>query len=434
MTKISFIVPFRIYYYTFEPIIKFFLSRQAIVSLYLPEDSKDLIYDLDSKDNLKVFSYEELISKYKIRKLIHTALMILLTPISYSNNYKILKLRNFRNPQYKGITKHLYRFLFIISFVSPKSKKINQTVNSIMRIIFKNKVFKDRKVVVGSLNPYSHLLSSKDLEVYSIMESWDHVVKQPSGYLSKAAFVWNEDLANDWKKYNLDKNVYGVFPLKLRFSKEVERKKVIKNKICCYAAAYSDHFTRSKISDVEHLIIRKIAAACQRANWKLLIKLRPNGRPDEFDYLKTDFKNITISLTESLNENPANYYLTKDYNMERFNFIEKADFIINCFTTFGLDAAFAKIPVLQMDVRGDESLKNSSLFYNNHHINKYLLQSNNILRIPPSGSLENTFFEYLMSEKNIHYNYTEELSNWIGNGISPLDEACNFIYKKITDE
>ena len=37
------------------------------------------------------------------------------------------------------------------------------------------------------------------------MESWDHAVKVPNGYVSNIVFGWNKDLCEDWAKYQMIK-------------------------------------------------------------------------------------------------------------------------------------------------------------------------------------------------------------------------------------
>ena len=63
---------------------------------------------------------------------------------------------------------------------------------------------------------------------------------------------------------------------------------------------------------------------------------------DEFDYLKADFKNLIISSIESADENPAEYYLTENYNKEGSILSKELIFCQLFHNNFGLDAAFAK--------------------------------------------------------------------------------------------
>lgn len=435
ISRIIIIIPFKIYYYSFEPIIKHFLSKGEKLIIYLPNNNYDLIEAIQNNDQLKILSYEKLISSYKLRKFIHSLFLILFTPRNYSNNYKILQLRNFKSPNYGIVLNFFFRLAYLISYVTPKSNNVNNSVQNLMCLLFKKDIFRSNKIIVGSLNPHAHLLSSRKLKIYSIMESWDHVVKQPSGYVSRMAFLWNQDLANDWKNFNYDKLSFSVYPFKLRFSEKVRRIKQINNKTCCYAVAYSDRFKRSKISRVEHIIVKKIADACNSTGWNLLIKLRPNGRKDEFDYLIKKYDNVKISSVESINSNPANYFLSDNYNKQRFKFIENASFIINCFTTFGLDCAFANIPVLQMDVRGDKLLKDSNLFYNNHHIKKYLLNDPNVLKVKNGDNLENTLKNYLKSDLDLHTIYSKNLLSWLKTeSCSNINQASHFVYHKIKND
>ena len=71
MDRINFIIPFKIYYYTLEPIIKYFLKKDEKISIFLPENAFYLVSDLKKIYNLKIYSYERLVSKYKIRKIVH---------------------------------------------------------------------------------------------------------------------------------------------------------------------------------------------------------------------------------------------------------------------------------------------------------------------------------------------------------------------------
>ena len=60
------------------------------------------------------------------------------------------------------------------------------------------------------------------------MESWDHMVKTPNYYKSDKVFLWNKELAEDWKLHQKDANVINAsYPLKLRYADNV----VYKNKI-----------------------------------------------------------------------------------------------------------------------------------------------------------------------------------------------------------
>ena len=44
------------------------------------------------------------------------------------------------------------------------------------------------------------------------------------------AFLWNQDLADDWKNFNYDRLSFAVYPFKLRFLEKVRRIKQINNK------------------------------------------------------------------------------------------------------------------------------------------------------------------------------------------------------------
>ena len=105
------------------------------------------------------------------------------------------------------------------------------------------------------------------------------------------------------------------------------------------------------------------------------------------------------------------------------------------FYNFRIDCVFANIPVLQLDVRRDSLLKDSKIFYENHHIKKYLLDNKNILKVKSKNNLEYTLEKYLNQKTDIHSEYSKSLLCWIEKGeASSLEDACKFIYEKVIND
>ena len=127
------------------------------------------------------------------------------------------------------------------------------------------------------------------------------------------------------------------------------------------------------IIELEKRLIRDLSKATELAGWDLLIKPRPNGEFGEFDDVLKEFPNTRIGSMQSQEVDvPANYFLDDGYNATRFAEVSGAEFIINAFTTFGLDAAAANLPVLQIDIRDAIGYGASNFYYENDHIKKYL--------------------------------------------------------------
>ena len=88
-----------------------------------------------------------------------------------------------------------------------------------------------------------------------------------------------------------------------------------------------------------------------------------------------------------------------------------------------------------MDVRGDKLLKDSNLFYNNHHIKKYLLNDTSVLKVKNGDKLENTLTNYLNSGMDFHTIYGKNLLSWLKTeSSSNINLASHFIYKKIKND
>ena len=164
-----------------------------------------------------------------------------------------------------------------------------------------------------------------------------------------------------------------------------------------------------------------------------MIKPRPIGDKNEFDELLKKYEHVSLGYMRESKDLAANYFLDDNYNKKRFAEVSDAKFIINVFTTFGLDAAVAGIPVLQLDTRGDKDLKDSNLFLENHHIKKYLMNSNNILKLNDGDILEDVIYNYLISGKNYHTKYSEELRSWLIDDKIDKDESIKNIINNIME-
>ena len=412
MRKITIIIDFEIYFYLFKPLIEEFQRKKITLYIVCPVKIKEKINnDLGSKENLIFIDLGLIKKKTFLLKFLHRLLSILFTKHSFSIQYaRGVKLYSGK----KGLIKYLYK----LSYFMPKVDNPNYFLSQIVGVFSRN-LFPTKKIMIGSLNASPELLCYKKNEIITVMESWDHCVKHPNGYISDLVIIWNEDLKNDWIKHQMDKNVISSFPLKLRYANDIifnnKKNMTFNSKIkkCIYAVASAKNFSVPSLTRVEHKIIKKICKATQEAGWDLMIKPRPVGDTNEFDYFLDKYSHVSIGFTSEPKEFAANYFLGDEYNKIRFKEISKAQLVINCFTTFGLDSAVSGKPVLQMDVSRDFELEESKKFYANHHIKNYLIKSKNILKIKQGESLDTVLSNYLKSDKNLHIKYSEELRNWL---------------------
>jgi hypothetical protein len=320
--------------------------------------------------------------------------------------------------------KNIWSFFYRLSFITPKSKNINKLIFNFFKNFTPN-IFATQKVLVTTLNSYAFLLNNKDLEVYTVMESWDHAMKTPNSYLSKKVFLWNNDLQNDWTTYQKDNYTYNIYPLKLRFAKNNKfEKRKVKDKVV-YAVAFTSLYSNPVAETMEKKVIKDLCEVTKLLNLDFLIKPRPISSAHEFKPFLDSYDHVALGYYNPPEKNPSFYSLNDDYNKKRFNEIKDALFTINCFTTFALDSALIGIPVLQLDLRN--IYPDTSFFYDNHHIKKYFISSSNILKIENNFKVE--FVNYFKSGKDAHHKFRLELENWVSD-----NDSIEFSIKKMLKE
>lgn len=418
MKKISLAFEHEIEYYLFQPIIKQLIIKDYHINILTSERTRKLI-DKDFTNNSFNFYNSKLSFLLILLKFAHRIITILFTPHNFSSQYKRMVLKNFIHRN------NIWSLFYRLSFITPKSQNINNFIFNCFKNITPD-FFSTNNVLVPTLNSYSFLLNNSSLNVFTVMESWDHTMKVPNGYISKKVFLWNENLQNDWREYQKDINTFGIFPLKLRYAiknKFVNRK--VKNKIV-YAVASTSLFSNPVLERMEKKIIRDLCVFTKSLNIDFLIKPRPITSSTEFIPLLEEFSHVELGFYNPPETNASNYFLNDDYNKLRFNEIKDAMLVINCFTTFALDSALIGVPVLQLDV--SNAYPDSSLFYNNHHIKKYLISSKNILKI--ENNFKNEFIGYFENNMIKHVEFRKELETWLVS-IDSIESSIDKMLKEI---
>ena len=414
ITEISVIIDSRIYGYLFAPIVTAFANRGVHLYIYTPRRIQDAVHkDIGANNQIEFLDLDPIRKRHRWRWIIHRVAMDLFVRDDFS--YQMFKKKY-------EITKTLpplRRFLTKIGSLLPKvsNKSINCFLERIAGIGLENP-FCTKVIMVGSLNASSELLCSKHQKIITVMESWDHAVKQPNGYTSDLVFAWNEDLKHDWYRFQSDMNVHVFYPLKLRYARDAvkgsellcENKKI--RPFFVYAVAGTRRFCIDTLIRVEQKLIRDLARVAENLGWDLFIKPRPNGEDGEFADIENDFSNVRVgSISEIGIDQPADYFLSDEYNSRRFSEIAGAEFVINAFTTFGLDAAAAGIPVLQIDIQNATGYAESKLIYGNYHLEKHLLGRKFVLRV--EGDFISSFIKSLQLSKTLSKKYTAELNEWL---------------------
>lgn len=409
--EVTIIIDFKIYLYLFEPIIRFLIING--VKVYIAS-SAELLNEIKIVLNDKNISYIDysIIKNTKINKFrygLHRASSILFTREDFS--FQFQKKRQQTTKKFSG----LQGLLLKLARFTPKvpNDKINSFLHKIASFGQVNP-FPTKHVIVGSLNASAELLCSKGIKVITVMESWDHAVKEPNGYKSDIFLGWNENLCDDWKRVQGDSDCIIFHPLKLRYGHEKFFWSAPKNKKkrLLYPAASTSKFSIGILVNIEKKIIEELIVFTANLGWELIIKPRPNGLYGEFDEYKKNDNVVIGDVSHSQIVNPANYFYTDSDNYDRFNILENVDMVINAFTTYGLDAAVAGLPVLQLDLRNTLGFEDSYMVYNNYHIKNYLISSTSLLK-PQNISL----YEALMKSEgqllNTASSYSSEIRDWL---------------------
>mgnify|MGYP001204806690 CR=1 FL=1 len=412
--NISILIDARMYGYLFSPIIASLIERGIKVTVYAPQSIlKNVELDLPNDDLIAYKDLDPILKKNRFRYFIHLIGLYFFTREEFL--FRSIKRYQFDNEEASLFKRTILR----AAKLSPKlpDDKVNKFLSKISTAFLANP-FDSKTILVGSQNSCPQLLGLKSQKVVTVMESWDHAVKKPNGYASDIVFAWNSSLREDWIERQHDQFVHVFWPLKLRYAKNIEVVKEVSSdligerKFCVYCVTATRRFSFPIIIELEKKLIRDLSKATELAGWDLLIKPRPNGEVGEFDDVLEEFPNTRIgTITSQDVDVPANYFLDDNYNATRFAEVSGAEFIINAFTTFGLDAAAANLPVLQIDIRGAIGYSDSNFYYENDHIKKYLLTDNYVLKL--TGDFVDGFMHYLSNPNDFPVKYSKALKRWL---------------------
>ncbi|MFA9395559.1 MAG: hypothetical protein ACERJ1_12730 [Halodesulfovibrio sp.] len=435
--RVGVVIDFQIYFYLFQPIIQALLNNGFQVNVYCSKENAKVVHKLfHSSVGLFVTDLDIIKEKHKLRFMFHRILVLMLTRDDFSYQWK--KKRYEMTKKYSGIQGLLLRLSRYLPHVS--NAKINGLLRSLIGLNFSNP-FKETNVLVGSLNASSHLLCATGINIYTFMESWDHPVKNPNGYVSDYVFCWNEELAEDWSLHQYDKKTITFFPLKLRYALDVvkeQRDTVVKNdkvsRRLVYAVASTDKFSTPTICGVERQILRDLAEFTAARGLELHIKPRPNGYVGEFESFRLKYSHVTIGDVQNLeNDQAADYYYDTKTNEQRFSNVVDALLVINAFTTFGIDSCVADIPVLQLDLRHADGYEASNLIYDNYHLKKYLISPEHTIH--PEGQSLLEFLSSMNEESllDLASNYKDEIKQTFVPKMS-MEEALSVVSEIIENE
>jgi hypothetical protein len=426
--ELTFVIGTRIGYYTAEPVIRAVLARHARVHVACSGDIRSLIErDLPQVTN-SLIPLELLQEQHRLLQRLHRLTTLLTVDRKSSPIYGLsIGMRE----KARG---RASRMLHLLARATPSWKPAD--VNAGLDRLFSSRLsnpFPSRRVVVVSMTNVPHLLCARDQERITLVESWDHPTKQPAGYVTHKVIAWNQDLVNDWTRFQGPAEGIVGYPLKLRYALVNDwGSKGTTPRVAMYAAATSSLTPYPGWFYEECQLIEEVCEATRRAGWRLLIKPKPNGRVGDFDDFQQRFPHVTIGAYRDA-RNTTDYYLDAEYNRVRFSELAACDLLINWGTTFVLDAAAAGTPILQLDLR--ESLKYSHLAedFANRHLQYLICKRKHVLAVQPGVLLTEALARSLAARDDGSVLFSRQLRRWITPRAS-LAEGVNAIVDALLTE
>jgi hypothetical protein len=376
MSQVTLVVPSRVALSSAVNIIAEMKKRAERVFIATPRELKYSIRETTGMD-FDFVNLDTIISKNRLRLIIHRLLLIFFTPSTFS-----LSWTRYRNLFFLKGNRILISFFRLIDrFILCDSSRINGRIDFLMRLLFTNP-FPTRKLLVFTVPGCEYLFCARSQSVVAIMESWDQASKYPLGYQPAILFVWNKQLMHDWILHQGSFNTRIGYPIKLHYACETVRadsdRKVAK---VLYPATFCTS-SKGPYFVEELLLISIIASFMEKNGIKLLLKPKPNGTIGEFDDIASRYSCVEIGAYAT-SARAADYFLDKTYNQIRIDEMDQCDFVLNYGTTFSIDAALHGLPIVQLLVDDYLNFPNISMIQrNSFHLLEHLMgDASEVLRI-----------------------------------------------------
>lgn len=345
--QVTILIPSLICLDTALPYIAALYRRKVGIHFVVDHHVREL-YANEFRGALSVIEIDALVRKHRLTELLHSFLRLALTRQSFSPIYRRWLQQRLDG---KGKLARLLALLAVRHGPKCSNDKVNKYLSRWLGRIMSNP-FSTKRIIYISATGKPHLLCGRGLEVYTIMESWDHPGKAPMGHASTKVFVWNAALEQDWVDFQGDNRVGRSYPIKLAYAisaNDLGKGELLKpahNRIM-YPTTFGS--TSDKRMFTEELkFVYELCRATEKTGQKLLIKPKPNSIEGELDqFLK--FSHVEIGRYQT-NEGGSNYRLSESYNQGRIRELKRCDVVINLGTTFAMDAAAYGLPVIQLQL------------------------------------------------------------------------------------
>jgi hypothetical protein len=266
------------------------------------------------------------------------------------------------------------------------------------------------RVWVVSFLTEPSLVLGRGQRVITLMDSWDHPVRRTAGYRTDAVIGWNRPLALDWATIQGSGQVIDGAPLKLRYAAERCPLESSGNRRFMFAVGTSSH--TPVWQEAELHLAELVCAAADAAEWKVVLKLKPIGGQE--DWLEFADRHPNVEVTDEVDAlGPMDYFLDDAYNDRRLAQLASVEFVLNTVTTFGLDAACAGVPVLQLCGLEGPRLQGLASAQRNYHISKYLLKDERqLFRFTEADGVD-SLAAWLRQPDDRASKYSEDLRRWL---------------------
>jgi hypothetical protein len=334
---------------TLSALIERYESREYKIYLYTP--SKNVSIASEYYKDINIIPIEDV--DKKILRIFYNFYLLFFADYGFSAMFARSQLHKF------GI------FLYSIA----KFIKLHRLVLDVDRVFFKlfkisDNVFESTRIISLSRVSRPYLFNNVKLRHVAFVESWDHPVKAPWFLKPRIAMVWNKDLKNDIKKYQNIQSIYQVSPAKFNYiyfkqkyklnaSNELlikdhykKDEELINNagSFVTYAMAYSEK--NKNAFKGELLFIEQLVEACSVLNMCLFIKPKPFGSGNAINKKFESYEKVIVGRSPLFAMGLD--LISQNYNNYRKNILSKTELLVDCGSTFMLDAAIYKCSVVKL--------------------------------------------------------------------------------------
>ena len=395
--------------YSSRPVIEKYFKKNYKIWIYTNENIEKLVAQYYSHIDIEII-------------LINKKINIFLKILSYLFTILLID-RNFSLMYCNDLKKHkslLYNFINKIFLFKIKKENINNSYFNFMKIFNKFR-FKGDFVIAFTFIHVPYLFANDKTKVILIMESWDHVMKRPLLIKANYFLTWNKDLANDAKSYQNYKHIGYIYPLKLRYTSKYDGmspdiilesitnncylkdlKNIMNKNVILYPVSHTSIDNKNIHLD-QLKFIKSLIPLLTDNNYILFIKPKPTGPVGDYDCLLNE-KNIIVG--EYSPDTDKADMLIDEFQAYRYLLLKHSKLVINVSTTFGLDAAMADVPVMQLNI-SEKDFGSFAKLKENPHIEKYLLNSNLISNYSVQEKITISDEVILKSMK-----YSQSLKKW----------------------